>query len=52
MIWNNSSGDVLTEDQRAAFKTWMENGGSYFGIHGSGGDPVENHGHSSLADWK
>ena len=52
VIWNNASGDVLTEDQRAAFKTWMENGGSYFGIHGAGGDPVGNHGHTSLSDWK
>jgi type 1 glutamine amidotransferase len=52
VIWNNTSGDPLTADQRAAFKAWIENGGSYLGIHGSGGDPVENHGHTSLADWK
>lgn len=52
VIWNNASGDTLTAEQRAAFKMWMESGGSYFGIHGAGGDPVENHGHSSLADWK
>lgn len=52
VIWNNTSGDPLTEDQRAAFKTWVEKGGSYLGIHGAGGDPVENHGHTSLADWK
>ncbi len=52
VIWNNTSGDPLTAEQRAAFKTWVENGGSWFGIHGAGGDPVENHGHSSLADWK
>jgi uncharacterized protein len=52
VIWNNASGDPLTPEQRAAFKTWIENGGSYLGIHGAGGDPVENHDHSSLADWK
>jgi type 1 glutamine amidotransferase len=52
VIWNNASGDPLTADQRAAFKTWVENGGSFLGIHGAGGDPVENHGHTSLADWK
>jgi type 1 glutamine amidotransferase len=52
VIWNNTSGDVLNEEQRAAFKTWVESGGSYLGLHGAGGDPVENHGHSSLADWK
>lgn len=52
VVWNNTSGDALTEDQRTAFKTWVENGGSLLGIHGAGGDPVDNHGHSSLADWK
>jgi type 1 glutamine amidotransferase len=52
VIWNNTSGDPLTAEQRAAFKTWVENGGSFLGTHGSGGDPVENHGHTSLADWK
>jgi type 1 glutamine amidotransferase len=38
-IWNNTSGDVLTEAQRAAFKTWLENGGAFVGTHGAGGDP-------------
>lgn len=38
-IWNNTSGDVLTEAQRAAFKTWIENGGAFVGTHGAGGDP-------------
>ena len=52
VIWSNTSGDPLTIEQRAAFKTWVENGGSFLGIHGAGGDPVANHGHTSLADWK
>jgi type 1 glutamine amidotransferase len=52
VIWNNASGDVLNTDQRAAFETWIENGGSYLGTHGAGGDPIDNHGHTSLADWK
>src|SRR5438128_9566969 len=39
VVWNNTSGDTLTGDQRAAFKSWMENGGSFVGTHGSGGDP-------------
>jgi uncharacterized protein len=52
VVWNNTSGDTLTEDQRAAFQTWMENGGSFVGIHGAGGDPVGNHGHTSAAEWK
>lgn len=40
VVWNNVSGDALTLPQRAAFKSWMENGGGFAGIHGSGGDPV------------
>src|SRR5437899_13004793 len=26
VIWNNTSGDTLSEKQRAAFKLWMEEG--------------------------
>ncbi len=51
VVWNNASGDVLTEPQRAAFRQWVEQGGSYLGIHGAGGDPVVSPGHTSLADW-
>ena len=53
VIWNNNSGDTLTAEQREAFKTWVENGGSYVGIHGAGGDPKYDppNGRSSLADW-
>lgn len=40
VIWNNNSGDTLNDDQKAAFKDWMEKGGTYFGIHGAGGDPA------------
>ena len=39
VVWNNVSGDVLTEDQRAAFKGWLEQGGGWLGFHGTGGDP-------------
>ena len=39
VVWNNVSGDVLTEDQRAAFVSYLENGGGWVGIHASGGDP-------------
>jgi uncharacterized protein len=38
-IWNNTSGDVLTTEQRAAFRGYIENGGAFVGIHGAGGDP-------------
>jgi len=38
IIWNNVAGDVLTRDQREAMKSWIESGGSWMGLHGSGGD--------------
>ena len=40
VVWNNVSGDALTLAQRAAFRSWLEHGGGFAGIHGSGGDPV------------
>lgn len=40
VIWNNVSGDVLTLRQRAVFKAYMERGGGFVGVHGTGGDPV------------
>lgn len=39
VVWNNVSGDALTLTQRATFKQWIENGGGFAGMHGSGGDP-------------
>ena len=38
-VWNNTSGDVLTAEQKAAFRSYIENGGGFVGIHGAGGDP-------------
>lgn len=38
VVWNNVSGDVLTQEQRAAFTAWIEQGGGWVGIHASGGD--------------
>lgn len=38
VVWNNVSGDVLTVAQRTAFKAYLENGGGFAGVHGSGGD--------------
>lgn len=40
VVWNNVSGDVLTLSQRQAFENYIEQGGAYLGIHGSGGDFV------------
>ena len=39
VVWNNVSGDALTLPQQAAFKAYIEQGGGFSGIHGSGGDP-------------
>lgn len=38
IVWNNVSGDVLTESQRAAMQAYIEGGGGFVGLHGSGGD--------------
>lgn len=40
VIWNNVSGDVLTLAQRRAFKSYIERGGGFLGVHGSAGDPA------------
>ncbi len=45
VIWNNVSGDVLTLSQRKAFEDYVNGGGGFLGIHGSGGDSVH------LWDW-
>jgi uncharacterized protein len=39
VIWNNVSGDVLTNAQRRDFKAYIERGGAFAAFHGSGGDP-------------
>lgn len=39
VVWNNTSGDVLTEEQRTDFKVWLEQGGGWVGMHAAGGDP-------------
>ena len=38
VIWNNTSGKVLTDDQRIIFKDWIERGGGFIGIHAAGDD--------------
>ena len=40
IIWNNVSGDVLTLTQRRALQRYMERGGGFVAVHGSGGDPT------------
>jgi uncharacterized protein len=38
VVFNNVSGDVFTPQQRAALKAYIESGGGFVGVHGSGGD--------------
>jgi type 1 glutamine amidotransferase len=40
VVWHNVSGDVLSETQRTSLRGWIEAGGGFVGIHGSGGDPA------------
>jgi type 1 glutamine amidotransferase len=39
VVFNNVSGDVFTPEQRQALRSFIENGGGFVGVHGSGGDP-------------
>lgn len=36
VVFNNVTGDVLSPDQKAAFEDWLESGGAWIGLHGSG----------------
>jgi type 1 glutamine amidotransferase len=38
VVFNNMSGDVFTQEQRQALKRFLESGGGFVGVHGSGGD--------------
>jgi uncharacterized protein len=38
VVFNNVSGDVFTPEQRQALKAFIEDGGGFVGVHGSGGD--------------
>lgn len=40
IVWNNVSGDVLTLTQRRALQDYVEGGGGFVAVHGSGGDPT------------
>ena len=39
VVWNNTSGTTLNEEQRDAFRSYIESGGGFVGIHAAGGDP-------------
>jgi type 1 glutamine amidotransferase len=42
VVWNNVTGNVLTDDQRQALSSYLENGGGWIGIHGAGDDSAES----------
>ena len=39
VVWHNVSGSVLDPDQQSALVAYLEGGGGFVGIHGTGGDP-------------
>lgn len=41
VVWNNVSGDVLLPEQREAFRSWLENGGGFVGLHAAGDNSHE-----------
>lgn len=40
VVWNNINGDILSADQREAFKAFVERGGGSIGLHGTNGTPT------------
>ncbi len=41
VVFNNTSGDVFSAPQQAAFKGFIENGGGYVGLHAAGDNSHE-----------
>jgi hypothetical protein len=38
VVLNSTSGNIFTDEQRAAFRAWIERGGGVVLLHGAGGD--------------
>jgi type 1 glutamine amidotransferase len=38
VVWFQTSGDTLDEEQKAALQSWIVGGGGFVAIHGAGGD--------------
>jgi uncharacterized protein len=41
IVWNNASGAPLSGEQRAALRSWIEQGGGFIAIHASGDNSNE-----------
>lgn len=41
VVFNNSTGDMLNDAQEQAFQNWIEAGGAWIGLHGSGDSSQE-----------
>ncbi|MEO6716158.1 MAG: ThuA domain-containing protein [Novosphingobium sp.] len=41
VVFDNASGDLFSPQQQAAFKTFLENGGGYVGLHAAGDNSHE-----------
>jgi type 1 glutamine amidotransferase len=39
IVFNNTSGTLFSDEQRSAFRAYIEQGGGFVGVHGAGGDP-------------
>ncbi|MFT5483795.1 MAG: type 1 glutamine amidotransferase [Halieaceae bacterium] len=42
VVWNNVTGNVLTDKQRLALASYLESGGGWVGIHGAGDSSAES----------
>ncbi len=38
VVFSNASGDMLSDEQEAAFQSWLEGGGNWLGVHAAGDD--------------
>ncbi len=41
VVGNNTTGDAWTAEQKSAFRSWVEAGGGFVGVHGAGGTRYE-----------
>ena len=43
IVFNNATGDILSEQEQQAFETWLASGGGWIGIHGAGDGSQARH---------